>query len=337
MAPAQEEEDDDDYMSMTFSEPTPNTAGETSFQRRQRLKREAEIRGRPKSKSELAAEAAAARDEALRTSLLDSSAGKKSKGLSMMKKMGFQAGDKLGSGQNEDTRTEPIKLEIKDDRGGIGLDSEKKRKVNEAAAQQAKKVKVDEVEFRDRVRKEREEARRERQVYAAMKVCEGMDEERLGKGSLARDDFGEEGSDDEADEKDKDLKTKKAMSTRPLKSIPVVWRALVRRREEAERDRRMRFDLEQSSMRRLPTYVDDLEDDDDKKALGKTKMAYTPVEDLEEEDPELDEFIALEVDERLLRIVEYLRKEFRYCFWCKFTYPDEALEGCPGLTEEDHD
>jgi len=32
-----------------------------------------------------------------------------------------------------------------------------------------------------------------------------------------------------------------------------------------------------------------------------------------------------------------LREEFNYCFWCKCTYPGEDMEGCPGLTEEDHD
>ena len=51
----------------------------------------------------------------------------------------------------------------------------------------------------------------------------------------------------------------------------------------------------------------------------------------------LDDFNALEVDEKLQRVVDYLRNEYYYCFWCKFTYPDQAMEGCPGDTEEDHD
>jgi hypothetical protein len=58
---------------------------------------------------------------------------------------------------------------------------------------------------------------------------------------------------------------------------------------------------------------------------------------LEEEDPELDEFNALAPAERLQKLVIYLREEYSYCFWCKYTYPDNKMEGCPGTTEEDHD
>ncbi|KAI1143446.1 hypothetical protein F5Y05DRAFT_368588 [Hypoxylon sp. FL0543] len=322
------EEEEDDYMNMTFGEEQPKSV-ETSLQRRQRLKREGEIRARVKSKAEQVAEEKAAREEALSQSLLESARAKKSKGFAMMAKMGFKAGAALGSSGNAGARLEPIRPEVKEDRGGIGLDSERKRKLNEAAAQSEKKLKVDETEFRDRVRREREQARLERQFYAGMKVCERLDEEK-------QSDAAQEEDGDESGEPSEKKKKKRTLSTRPLKSVPVVWRGLVRSREEAERDRRMRHDLEQSSTR-LPTYVDDLDDEDDKLAAGKIKTAYAPVEDLEEEDPELEEFNALEVEERLRRLVEYLRREHNYCFWCKFGYPDETMEGCPGLTEEDHD
>ncbi|KAI0432990.1 putative G-patch domain protein [Xylaria sp. FL1042] len=301
-------DEDDDYMNMTFGEEEPKTA-ETSLQRRQRLKREGEIKGRVKSKAELAAEEREAREAALSRSMLEGVQAKKSKGLAMMAKMGFQGGA-LGSRENAaSARLEPIRPEMKDDRAGIGLDSERKRKLREAVKSAEKKVKIDEIEFRDRVRREREVARWERQVYAAMK-CRGGDAPG-GK--------------------------KRTLSTRPLKDIPVVWRDLVRRREEAERDRTMKHDLQQTSTPRLPTYEDDLEDEDDRKAVGKTQTSYALVEDLDEEDPELDEFNALEADVKLQRLVEHLRKEYNYCFWCKFEYPDDSMEGCPGLTEDDHD
>ncbi|KAJ8111082.1 hypothetical protein ONZ43_g5712 [Nemania bipapillata] len=318
------DDDDDDYMNMTFGE-EPKTA-ETSLQRRQRLKREGEIKGRVKSKAELAAEEREAREAVLSKSMLEGAQAKKSKGLAMMAKMGFKGGA-LGSKENADARLEPIRPEMKDDRGGIGLDSERKRKLRDAAESAEKKVKVDENEFRDRVRKEREVARCERQVYAAMKVCERMDEEK--QASPAAEGTGD--ADSKAPGK------KRTLSTRPLKSIPVVWRGLVRRREEAERDRRMAHDLQQTSTTRLPTYEDDLEDEDDKKAMGKTQTAYALVEDLDEEDAELDEFTALEADDKLRQLVAYLRREHNYCFWCKFEYSDDTMEGCPGLTEEEHD
>ena len=193
------------------------------------------------------------------------------------------------------------------------MESERKRKVREAAeaaGERAKRAKADEGEYRERMRREREEARWERQLAAAQKVAERMAAER--------------------EEEDAQKDGRRAVS-RPLKGIPLVWRGLVRSREEAERDRRMRYDLEQG-LARLPTYDDAEEDEDDKKALGKAATTYATAEDLDEEDPELEEFSALPVSERLQKAVEHLRAEYHYCFWCKFTYPDEEMEGCPGLT-----
>ncbi|ETS86595.1 hypothetical protein PFICI_00423 [Pestalotiopsis fici W106-1] len=374
--------DEDDYMSMSFlTESDPSTTRpETSLQRRQRERREAEIRGRPKSKQELAAEAKAAREAALSRSLIPGVASssksqtnhqgekdhdddeddpwsalappepalaKKSKGLSMMEKMGFAPGSALGAKENNShAATEPIRLHLKEDRGGIGLDAQRKRALDEAAEREgvnpaaaaaaAKKPKIDPLEFRERNRREREVKRWEGQVYGAQKVCERMDEERDAETRAQQETEEEEEDDGAVDENGKRRKKKRTLSTRPLKSINVLWRGLVRRREEAERERRMRYDLEQS-LSRLPTYEDDTEDADDAQALGKKKMAYVPVEDLEEEDPGLDEFNALEPDEKLRRLVDYLRKEYRYCFWCKCSYPDEEMDGCPGLTEDDHD
>jgi len=328
-------DEEDDYMNMAFEE-EPKPAVETSLQRRQRLKREGEIRGRVKSKAELAAEEREAREAALSKSMLEGAQAKKSKGFAMMAKMGFKAGSALGAKENEDARVEPIRPETKDNRAGIGLDSERKRKLNEAAESAEKKVKVDENEYRERVRKEREAERHERQVYAAMKVCERMDEEKQQQVEDTSAATGHGSGDEDAN--NHVIKKKRTLSTRPLKSISVVWRGLVRKQEEAERDRRIKYDLQQSSTVRLPTLEDDLEDEDDKVAIGKSQqVTYSVVEDLDEEDQELDEFNALEPGERLRRIVEYLRKEHNYCFWCKFQYPDSTMEGCPGLTEEDHD
>ncbi|KAH8676295.1 hypothetical protein BX600DRAFT_432812 [Xylariales sp. PMI_506] len=403
---SKEEEDDDDYMSMDFLNAVDTTYSkpETSLQRRQRLRREGEIRGRPKSKAELEAETKADRERALATSLLTAdgqdpryaaSAGdraragaaatplpppppaSKSKGLAMMRKMGYVVGGALGpAGANKGATTEPIRLNIKEDRGGVGLDAQRKRALEEAAEREGggsnkmPRVVVDENEFRERNRREQETARREKQVYAAQKVAERMDEDREedrgsgGEGGKKKkikkgaennssgddDDDKSSDGDGESDGGNKKKKKKKRgprpLPTRRLRSVNVLWRGLVRQRQEAERERRMRYDLEQS-LSRLPTYEDADEDADDRRALGRTGAGagpgaelYASVEEdgeLDEEDPELAAFSALEPDERLRRLVEYLRHEHRYCFWCKYTYPDEEMEGCPGLTEEDHD
>ncbi|CEJ95051.1 Putative Coiled-coil domain-containing protein 75 [[Torrubiella] hemipterigena] len=318
---AANDDEDDDYMNMTFEDTAP--IKETSLQRTQRLKQESRARGIIKSKVQLAEEEKMAREKALSTSMLDDPRANKSKGLSMMAKMGFTGGG-LGKKDDKGTsqgRVEPIRLAMKDDRGGIGMDSEKKRKLREAAEERGiKAVKLDPDEYRERVRKEREDERLEKQFHAAQRMAQQLDDS----------------DDDVADEKADAEEKPKPLSSRPLKSINVLYRGLVRHKEEKERDRRMRYDLEQS-LSRLPTYEDDAEDADYKKAMGKNKTTYVTAEDLDEEDPELNEFNALEPAERLSKLLAYLRQEHTYCFWCKMKYPDKVMEGCPGVTEEDHD
>ncbi|KAK9436325.1 hypothetical protein VB005_11133 [Metarhizium brunneum] len=319
------DDDEDDYMHMTFDEPAPQK--ETSLQRTQRLKKESLARGVIKSKAQLAEEAAAAREKALSTSMLEAPGAKKSKGLAMMAKMGFSGGA-LGKQDHDgesSSKPEPIKVSIKEDRGGIGLASEKKRKFDEAMEERGTKtVKIDPDEYRERVRKEREDERLEKQFHAAQRVAERMDEEQVAHDESA------------SDEESESAPRPKPLSSRPLKSIPVLYRGLVRHREEKERDRRMRHDLEQS-LSRLPTYDDADEDDDDKRALGKKKTVYVTSEDLDEEDEELDSFNALEPAERLTRLVKHLREKYWYCFWCKMGYESSEMDGCPGVAEEDHD
>ncbi|TQS33038.1 hypothetical protein Golomagni_06632 [Golovinomyces magnicellulatus] len=322
-------DEDDDYMNMTFEDPTP--AKETSLQRTQRLKKESIARGQIKSKAQIAEEEAYAREEALSKSMLEDPKSQKSKGLAMMAKMGFTGGGlgKKNEAGETSGRQEPIRVNVKENRGGIGLDSEKKRRLREEAEERGiKAVKLDPDEYRDRVRREREEARLEKQFFAAQRMAERMDEEQDAKTVPEQD--------NDEDDKAKENKNITDAKSRPLKSINILYRGLVRHREEKERDKRMRHDLEQS-LSRLPTYEDDHEDEDYKIALGKDKPVYVTAEDLDEEDAELDEFNELEIATRLEKVLVYLREKHWYCFWCKMAYDDEKMDGCPGLTEEDHD
>lgn len=316
------EDEEDDYMNMVITEPTNSRDKETYTQRCRRRERESELRGRVKSKAEREADEKAARDAALSSSLLTNpETAAKNKGLAMMAKMGFKPGSALGSKDNTGARTEPIGINMKEDRGGIGLDAEKKRKFREEVETEVKRVKAEEGDYRERVRREREEARLEGQFGAAMRVAERMNGEKEEQEAFAN------GKD--VSEAAPDGPKKRKISTKPLKQINVLWRGLIRKREEKERDRRMRYDLQQS-LSRLPTYDDSDEDAEDKKAMGRQATQYMLVEDLEEEDPELDEFNALPPAERLHKIMVHLRDEFNYCFWCKYTYPDKDMEGCPG-------
>ncbi|KAF3762414.1 hypothetical protein M406DRAFT_220993, partial [Cryphonectria parasitica EP155] len=347
-----EEEEEDDYLTMALPTET-QTLPETSLQRRQRLAKEGLRRGRVPSKAELAAQERERREEGLSRSLI----AKKSKGLAMMAKMGFRPGTGLGAGGTV-ARVEPLRIEVREDRGGIGLEGERRRKLEEAGAAAAAAVKRprldDGGDYRVRMAKERDAARKEKLVLAAQKIAERMDEDEEGDEEAAGPDKEKRSDKDdderqEGEQKKKKGSTKPSSSSKPLQSIPVLYRGLVRNREQAERDRRMRHDLETSMgtlSSKLPTYDDDTLDSDDKLALGKditttttttTTTTYMPADDLDEEDAELDGFEALDVDERLGRLVGYLRERYLYCFWCKFRYPDEGMEGCPGLEEEDHD
>ncbi|EGR50232.1 uncharacterized protein TRIREDRAFT_105650 [Trichoderma reesei QM6a] len=337
MSPQDAQDDEDDYMNMTFQDAPPTT--ESSVQRAERLKRESRARGIIKSKAQLAQEEAAAREKALATSLLEDARAKKSKGLAMMAKMGFKGGGlgkKTEDGQGSG-KTEPIRISMKEDRGGIGMESEKKRKLQEAAEERdVKAVKIDPLEYRERMRAEREDARLEAQLRAAQRTAERLDEEKTSTElSQKYPPPSSSPSSEEEASKSKSKPKPKTGSSRPLKSVPVLYRGLVRHREEKERERRMRRELDES-LSRLPTYETSDEDDDDKMAMGKD-VTFALADDSDEEDEELQEFEALDLKTRLARLVMYLREKHRYCFWCKMAYPDDEMDGCPGITEEDHD
>ncbi|KAF7517564.1 hypothetical protein PCG10_001142 [Penicillium crustosum] len=358
-------EDEDDYMNMVIEEPTQK---ETFTQKKRRELREAEARGRVPSKAERAAREAARREEALATSTLNPT----NKGFQMMAKLGFKPGGVLGKpGANDSdttntpdflkSRAEPLNLTLKENRGGIGLDTEKKRKLREEAEEAAKRIKHEEGSYRDRVREERELKRIEAQVHAAQKVAERLDGE--SESGATTDKEKEQGpsakvnKEEEGDSTDPsqacDGPDAPATKKKPIKltsQINVLYRGLIRERERKDSDRQARHALQSSlpssffPKLRLPEYNDPTMDREDKRALGREldsepdQNTSTLEIELEEDDEELDAFNALEPAERLRKLVLFLRETYRYCFWCKYTYEtDLELEGCPGLTEEDHD
>jgi len=305
--------DEDDYMSMTFADPA-SQQNETSIQRVARRKREAALRAQVKSKAEKTKQEAAAREAALATPVLDSS----NKGYKMMAKLGFKHGDTLGA--NQHGCAEPIQVVLKEDKGGIGLDTERKRKFREQMDHEAKRVQVDDGEYRARVRFEREELKREGQIRNAQKVAQEL-------ALRAKDD--QQRSNPISPSEYKDEKPRLHATNEPLGKINLLWRGLVRQRLEIERGKRMRS--------LLPTYQEPDLDYEDLLGLGRDEKTGMFEEEVEEEDAELDHFNALPSGERLERLVSHMRQEHRYCFWCKYQYPDESMSGCPGITEDDHD
>lgn len=305
-------DEEDDYMNMVFEDAPKGPKHETSLQRAARKRKEGEARARQKTKAEKEADAEAAREEALATALPETN-----KGFKMMAKFGFKQGDTLG--KSADARKTPIAVDIKADKGGIGLESEKKRKFREQweeAERLAKRTKEEEGDYLEMRRQEQREKKAERDLDSAQRTAERL-------------------SDKEADEKGTPEPGEK-----PLTDINVLWRSRARRRVEIQQDKQQRRELNNSLASRLPTLADEGDvDNDTKVALGQDLQPfYTTLEgDLEADDPELAEFEALPVAERLEKVLLYLREKFQYCLYCGYQYPDMELEGCPGVTEEEHE
>lgn len=319
---------------------------------------QAEARARVPSKAEREAAEAARREAALATSALDPS----NKGFKMMAKLGYKPGTALGkdyaaehaSGRDEWNRriTEPLGISVKEDRGGIGMDSEKKRKFREQMEEEVKRTKTEQIDFRERVRIEREERRMEAQFHAAQKVAERLDteaEEKAHEESSVAAPTAEEKRTQSSDDTDSPDVSKRKRPGKFLSQINILYRGLVRAREEkllegqAQRRRYESLSVRDQSLfsenaPRLPTFIDPDLDRDDKLALGRTAEGdILEVECDLEEDEELEAFNALSPEERLNRLIVYLREKYNYCFWCKYRYETTEMDGCPGLTEDDHD
>lgn len=235
----------------------------------------------------------------------------------MMAKFGFKQGDTLG--KSTDARKVPIAVDIKADKGGIGLESEKKRKFREQweeAERLAKRSKEEEGDYLEVRRQEQKDKKAERDLDNAQRTAERLFE------------------------KEAEDKGTPEPGDRPLKDINVLWRSRARRRVEINQDKQQRRELNNSLASRLPMLADEGDvDNDTKVALGQDLQPfYTTLEnDLAAEDPELAAFEALPVAERLRNVLLFLRDEFHYCLYCGYQYPDVELEGCPGVTEDDHD
>lgn len=123
------------------------------------------------------------REEDVRAKGLAEALPETNKGFSLLKKFGFQEGQGLGSqGQG---RTEPVPIEIKAGRGGLGLDAVKKQQVAARERAQellAKRAQVREVQSVEQFRRQQREKfaakRTAKDLYAAQKACLQLDQAR---------------------------------------------------------------------------------------------------------------------------------------------------------------
>ncbi|XP_049591647.1 G patch domain-containing protein 11 [Syngnathus scovelli] len=173
---------EDDYMSDTFLSQIQDVKPGVSMVRRvkEAMKREekhkeSNIKNRQKTFKE--------QEKESRETALQSSISNDNKGFALLQKMGYKAGQ--GLGKQGAGRVDPIPLNIKTDRGGIGMEEAKKRKAEEELDQYRKKVLAKQQnetksleDFRSRVRTEREERKIEGDLRRSQRACEQLDSQK---------------------------------------------------------------------------------------------------------------------------------------------------------------
>uniref|UniRef100_A0A0B6Z892 G patch domain-containing protein 11 n=1 Tax=Arion vulgaris TaxID=1028688 RepID=A0A0B6Z892_9EUPU len=113
---------------------------------------------------------------------LKSSIGSDSKGFALLQKMGYKPG--MGIGKHGTGRVEPVSIELKSGRSGLGRDSEMKRKATEMnnmrAVMAVKRRKADESRkdtFMDRLKERFSYKNLEKDLRTAQKACLQLDQQ----------------------------------------------------------------------------------------------------------------------------------------------------------------
>ncbi|KAM9847746.1 G patch domain-containing protein 11 [Aulostomus maculatus] len=142
-----------------------------------------------------------------REAALQSSISNENKGFALLRKMGYKAGQ--GLGKEGAGRVDPIPLNIKTDRGGIGMEGVKKRKAEEELEQYRQKAQARQQretrsleDFRSRVKTEREERKIEGDLRRSQRACEQLDSQKGIKDPREEWYWPKAGADDEEEQED---------------------------------------------------------------------------------------------------------------------------------------
>lgn len=170
----QSDEEEDDYMSTKFLENAQEFESkrqESYSERRKRQLREQQEKAYIKPRAQLEAEE---REKGLKKSIEEGN-----KGMKMLMKMGFKQGQGLGNKKSGSSGiAEPIQVDLKLGRSGIGMDSEiRKREREQEEEEIRKRVHLDPEEFRNQMAQKAKDAQLTRYINAAVSICEKLDEE----------------------------------------------------------------------------------------------------------------------------------------------------------------
>lgn len=170
------EEEEDDYMSLKFLEGAKEFESkrqETYSERRKKQLRLQQEKAYIKPRAQLEQEE---REKGLQTSVDESN-----KGMKMLMKMGFKKGMALGQGGI----VEPIKVDLKAGRSGIGMESELRKRAREEEEEEARKrVDIDPENYRLIMAQKAKDQQYTRYITAAVSICEKLDEENEVKSNI---------------------------------------------------------------------------------------------------------------------------------------------------------
>ncbi|KAI0269226.1 hypothetical protein BC834DRAFT_820533 [Gloeopeniophorella convolvens] len=346
-------DDEDDYLSDKFLlAPCERSKPHTYADKRKEALRKSQLkneRNRTKSRRQLELES---REEGLSKSLFEraeddkaSGQGQENKALSMMMKMGFKPGQALGrpaaegvpsspspappSEPAQRTRSpslerdskvalsrrlvNPLPLNEWTGKKGIGLGKRAPSPTElERLAKAARHAEdADKESFRDRTRREFETRRAEARLAPAQQTCATLDERAGVEFNVL-------------------WLNPANPDTFPTGLLDVLMETAPMARGESSMGDRLRAQMRADALRPL--------DDDGAPADPEgAESDGAPVSP--ETIDEATQFLRLTPVERLERVLEYLRTEYHYCFWCGTQYgsSDEMKEECPGPDEDMHD
>ncbi|XP_044146054.1 G patch domain-containing protein 11 isoform X3 [Bufo gargarizans] len=176
------EEEEEDYMSDAFISsiqdvrpgvPVPRRVKE-SYQKEEKQK-ESNVKNRQKSLKEV--------ENERRETVLNEALSYENKGFALLQKMGYKKGQALG--KKGDGIVEPIPLNIKTGRSGIGHEEMKKRKAEENLENFRQKIQMRQQEqeraaddFRLRMKSKKEEQKLEGDLRRSQRACLQLDEQK---------------------------------------------------------------------------------------------------------------------------------------------------------------
>ncbi|XP_003976175.1 G patch domain-containing protein 11 [Takifugu rubripes] len=175
-------DEEDDYMSDAFLSKIQDVKPGVSMVRRVKesikkeiKQKEANTKSRQKTLKE--------QEKESREAALQNSISTENKGFALLQKMGYKSGQ--GLGKQGAGRVDPIPLNIKTDRGGLGMEEMKKRKAEEELEHYRQKIRAKQhfetrslENFRTRVRTEREERKVEGDLRRSQRACEQLDSQK---------------------------------------------------------------------------------------------------------------------------------------------------------------